>query len=669
LNWAFTAVFAVAAPLFLLAEPALVANEPEVWTDKPGYLAGAPVRISGEGFSPLELVTLRVIHEDGTAEAGAGHEAFSVRTSSQGTFHADWSIAVEESAGLSFIVIADAPSGTSARAAFIRVGEITGGLKPQGIRIRAQGFNPNEPVTLTLNDGHDHSALTTFSDESGALTADLDLPAHEPEAATYVVTASASRSGLTLSLPITDYIIVNQKPNGIPALAELRSQNGLERIGYRDGDNYFDFFVAWNAGANSATGPGNGRSNACALFDTTHDNRIDFAICGQAAPSVWACDNERIDRCGGRSTYRSQKQVQSYVEVSASADSAPHFRVQKSFLPPDAELVRVCSYAFDSASADDGPNDCIALPDDDPVVVASAAVGPALTGRVVYHSYASYNDGTSQLFLMNLATSQLTNLSAGWTNLTDPMNAHWSPDGTRIVFMARPKKGGKYTAWFDIFLYVVGQRGNPVNLTNTNTKHDEDPKFSPDGSRIVHKVRPSTLREIDLKGNLLRTIVSSSGQERSMPYHTSNAGAVWYSSLPSGLGGSASSIRVINVNGTGDAVVVDTPSVIDFYPIRDTVGQFLYSRTVSATNLYGQVYVFDGAGSVSLPFNTNDADYNDAYPLGAQYIVVSSTRAGGRGGYDLYVADRNTGAMWSMSGYNSGVNTSREELGAAYTPN
>jgi hypothetical protein len=109
--------------------------------------------------------------------------------------------------------------------------------------------------------------------------------------------------------------------------------------------------------------------------------------------------------------------------------------------------------------------------------------------------------------------------------------------------------------------------------------------------------------------------------------------------------------------------------VTDFYPIRDTIGQFLYSRTVSSTNLYGQIYLYNGSASVSLPFNTPDADYSDAFPVGTQYIVLSSTKLGGRGGYDLYIADRNTGALWPLSGYNSAVNTPREELGAAYTSN
>jgi hypothetical protein len=299
-------------------------------------------------------------------------------------------------------------------------------------------------------------------------------------------------------------------------------------------------------------------------------------------------------------------------------------------------------------------------------LTASITTG-AFAGRVVYHSYVSYGDGSSQLFVLNLANGVLTNLSSSWTNLKDPMNAHWSPDGKKIVFMARPKKNGKYSTWFDIFLYTVGQAGSPANLTNTSSLHDEDPKFSPDGSKIVYKVRPSTLREMDLNGNILNTIISTSGQERSMPYYTADASGVWFSAQTP-AGNSSASIHRIDLDGSHDLVAADTPGVLDYYPVRDVVGQFLYTRWATTTNLHNQVYMFDGAQSIALPFNNPTADYSDAYPINAQYVVLSSTQSGGQGGFDLYIADRTTGAMWSLNSYNAGVNTKREELGAAYTP-
>jgi Tol biopolymer transport system component len=362
--------------------------------------------------------------------------------------------------------------------------------------------------------------------------------------------------------------------------------------------------------------------------------------------------------------------VSSEPKLLARDKAALRLLIDSDFLLPDSKLIRLCSYP--GTAPDSEPLRCIDNSDSVASLnetVTTTVLAPVLSGRIVYHSYVSYNDGTSQLYVLNLGTGTVTNLSSRWSNLTDPMNAHWSPDGTKIVFMARPKKGSGYSAWFDVFLYTIGQSGNPINLTNTSSRHDEDPKFSPNGSRIVYRVRPSTILEMDLSGTTRNTIISSSGAERSMPYYTPDASAVWFTSRPSGGSGTATSIHRINLNGSNESVPVDTTGITDFYPIADPIGQFLYSRTVSASNLFGQIYLFNGTQNLSLPFNTPDADYSDAFPVGTQYIVLSSTRAGGKGGYDLYLSDRATGAIWPLSSYSPTVNTAREELGAAYTSN
>jgi Tol biopolymer transport system component len=308
------------------------------------------------------------------------------------------------------------------------------------------------------------------------------------------------------------------------------------------------------------------------------------------------------------------------------------------------------------------------------VLVASAgirvdsAVGkpPRLEGRVVYHSYTSYSDGGSTLFVLSLGAGTLTNISRTWTNLVDPMNAHWSSDGTQIVFMARPRHEGGAVGRFDIFLHTVGERGNPINLTNTPETDDEDPKFSPDGRKVVYKLRPSTLREIDVTSRIVNTIVTGGGWERSMPYYNADATVVWFVQQRVGEKRGAASIRSISLNVAEEHDVVEAPG--GYYPIRDSVGQFLYSRWVSPENIHDQVFVYDGVISRSLPFNSPDYDSSDAVPINQRYMALSSTRKGGAGGYDLYVADRSTGEMWPLSFYNSGVNTAREELGLAYTP-
>jgi len=308
------------------------------------------------------------------------------------------------------------------------------------------------------------------------------------------------------------------------------------------------------------------------------------------------------------------------------------------------------------------------------VLIASAgvrvdsAVGkpPRLEGRLAYHSYASYSDGRSALFVLSLGTGTLTNISRTWTNLVDPMNAHWSSDGKQIVFMARPRDERGTIGRFDIFLHTIGKRGDPINLTNTPEAHDEDPKFSPDGRKIVYKVRPSTLREMDVTSRIVNTIVTGGGWERSMPYYNADASVVWFVQQRVGEKRGPASIRSINLNVTDERDVLEAPG--GYYPIRDSVGYFLYSRWVNPENVHDQVFLYDGVTSRSLPFNSPDYDFSDAVPIDQRYMALSSTRKGGAGGYDLYVADRGTGETWPLSSYNSDVNTAREELGPAYTP-
>jgi hypothetical protein len=301
-------------------------------------------------------------------------------------------------------------------------------------------------------------------------------------------------------------------------------------------------------------------------------------------------------------------------------------------------------------------------------VRVDSAVGnpPRLQGRLAYHSYASYSDGRSALFVLSLGTGILTNISRTWTNLVDPMNAHWSSDGKQIVFMARPRDERGTVGRFDIFLHTIGERGSPINLTNTPDTHDEDPKFSPDARKIVYKVRPSTLREMDLTSRLVNTIITGGGWERSMPYYNADASVVWFVQQRVGEKRGPASIRSISLNVADERYVVEAPG--GYYPVRDSVGHFLYSRWVSPENVHDQVFLYDGVTSRSLPFNSPDYDSSDAVPIDQRYMALSSTRKGGAGGYDLYLADRSTGDIWPLSFYNRDVNTAREELGAAYTP-
>ncbi|MGU7785407.1 TolB family protein, partial [Burkholderia sp. PU8-34] len=113
---------------------------------------------------------------------------------------------------------------------------------------------------------------------------------------------------------------------------------------------------------------------------------------------------------------------------------------------------------------------------------SDASFPSALTGKLVYHSYVNYGDGTSQLFLYDFSAHTLTQLSKSAWGITDPMNAVFSPDGKWIAFM-----GITNNAW-NVFMYQLGTNNPPINMTNsTGATRNEDPKFSSDGKTLVFK--------------------------------------------------------------------------------------------------------------------------------------------------------------------------------------
>nr|WP_067060055.1 PD40 domain-containing protein [Mucilaginibacter sp. L294] len=143
----------------------------------------------------------------------------------------------------------------------------------------------------------------------------------------------------------------------------------------------------------------------------------------------------------------------------------------------------------------------------------------AYPGKLVYHSYAC--SGT-KMYIYNFNTDALTWVSQNW-NIDFPMNAHFSPDGTRIVFMGQPAGSGDW----DIYLWTVGSSGIPTNLTAGNGLRDEDPKFSPNGYRIAFK-QADDLRLMELTGNITDVVTNTSTIEEGIPYYNDDATALLF---------------------------------------------------------------------------------------------------------------------------------------------
>jgi len=287
---------------------------------------------------------------------------------------------------------------------------------------------------------------------------------------------------------------------------------------------------------------------------------------------------------------------------------------------------------------------------------------PALTGRLVFHRYSCYSCNDSQLYLYNFSTKSLTALSTGWNNVQNSMNAHFSPDGQKIVFMGTVAG----TSNWDIFIWNINSSALPKNLTAYlgSASDDEDCKFSSGGSKIIFK-QNGLLTEMDTTGKILRSFPVPQS-EASMPYYENGDTAILYA----GMVGALSNIYLYHIAEASITTKNALPGIYSYYPITRDDTSFIFTRWYDQVNQHDQLYLgfFDSRGPQNLPFNDPSADYSDGYPALGKYIFLSSDRTGSTGGYDLYVADINTGNIWSLSNFSPGINSAFEELGSCYTP-
>lgn len=294
-------------------------------------------------------------------------------------------------------------------------------------------------------------------------------------------------------------------------------------------------------------------------------------------------------------------------------------------------------------------------------IIESDTERPALKGTMVYHNYTSYDAGDSKLYLYDFATNTLQTISNGWTTVRHAMNAHFSSDGRTITFMGI----GTATDSWDIFIYELGSGKQPENLTPNGGYRDEDPKFSFDGSKICFK-RDGQLSEIDVQTKTLKTLSNSPDIDFGMPYYSVQGDRILFG----GSRGSETFIGCWDLSKSRMTTLYDKEGTVEYYPITIDSESFYYTGHISSTNPYDQLYIgyWDSREPVYLPFNKTNADYSDACPVSDGWLILCSTRQDSRGQYDLYIANDRSGAIYSLSAYNSSINTGLNELGASYCP-
>ena len=286
---------------------------------------------------------------------------------------------------------------------------------------------------------------------------------------------------------------------------------------------------------------------------------------------------------------------------------------------------------------------------------------PSLNGRLLFHRYTSYDNYDSRLFLYDFQANSLTWLSASWP-IDHAMNAHFSPDGKRIVFMGLPR-GKRDSRDWDLFSWEVGSSRDPKNLTQGNGLRDEDPNFAPDGISIVFK-QAGRIAFMNLETKAVQQLEIQGTTERSMPVFVSGGRQVVMMENAAANG----DLYIIDRGGTNRRPVAAEPRLQEYFPVRWDDNRLLYVRWPDARNRNDQIYVHNWKTGTDklLMFCKQDANYSDPYPIDGRWVFFSSTRQQGAGGYDLYLGDSKTGTVLNVEF--RALNTKAEELGASYLP-
>lgn len=79
---------------------------------------------------------------------------------------------------------------------------------------------------------------------------------------------------------------------------------------------------------------------------------------------------------------------------------------------------------------------------------------PIKSGRIVFHTYSDWTNWDGKLFMFDFVDRKLIEISKNWMSVDHPVNAHFSPDGSKIVFMAVLKGMHTSSSW-NVYLFPI----------------------------------------------------------------------------------------------------------------------------------------------------------------------------------------------------------------------
>jgi Tol biopolymer transport system component len=214
------------------------------------------------------------------------------------------------------------------------------------------------------------------------------------------------------------------------------------------------------------------------------------------------------------------------------------------------------------------------------------AAFPGKNGRIAFES--DRHRGDTDIWTMRPNGSRLVNLTAG-SGASDE-RANWRADGRKIVFMSdretpsNPTPPGLEGPDFEIFV-MNADGSNPTQIT-FNELDDEDPAWSPSGSRIV----------------FVRDFIPTRGE-------------VDYD------------ILTMQADGTGETNLTNSPGVLDHEPNWSPNGRKIAFARAPDSDSNNDIYKMspDGSNVQRLTINALDNEFPNWSPTGRR-IAFNSNR-------------------------------------------
>ncbi|HAG12474.1 MAG TPA: hypothetical protein DCG49_01260 [Ruminococcus sp.] len=271
-------------------------------------------------------------------------------------------------------------------------------------------------------------------------------------------------------------------------------------------------------------------------------------------------------------------------------------------------------------------------------------------GWLLWHRYSSYAALDSQL-LLRTPEGTVQEIRG---NFLHAMNGSFGKTPDKIVFMALNETADEG----DIFLY---DSGTVTNLTPDSGYRNEDPKWSPDGTKIVFKRGHWDQGAGDFVYDLAMldpasgavTMLTDDPAEQAMPCFSPDGSFLYYAEYQNGIG---SICRMAPVSGNQETIFREN-NVTAYYPIaaNDCI---YFTKWYSAENRCDQIIRYDGSTMQPMPFDSAEWDSSDACPVNGG-MLYSSTQ---NGAYDLYYFDGTRSVPLTD------INSVQNDLGAAFFP-